>query len=321
MNQGYLNVTDGHSLWWCCIREQNTLPVCILHGGPGGSSRLEAAEWFPEKFSKCYMFDQRGCGKSTPLGDTSGNTLNDLIEDIERFRIASGVERWVLCGGSWGALLALRYALAYPARVTGLMFRSPFMGTAAEVQGFFAHMPAWLGSVACQALALEPQQASGLVVLQKLTAMMQGAAADAALAAQLWDAFETDMAGTVPCPHASPRVQQALAKGRASESLLSKFRIQAHYLSEHCFLEQDWPAQLSDAISTIENLPVEIVQGSSDQVCTGYALELLQQHFKQARLCYVPDAGHDMRLPAMQAALMQAGARLLARVQASYGYA
>ena len=114
--------------------------VLFLHGGPGASISATHRRLFnPDRF-RCVLFDQRGCGRSTPHGETAQNTTQDLIADIEALRLHLGIDSWLLFGGSWGSTLALAYAIAHPERVTGLVLRGIFLGTRAEVDWFLYDM-------------------------------------------------------------------------------------------------------------------------------------------------------------------------------------
>src|SRR3569623_520248 len=124
---GHLDVGAGHSLYWELSSNPDGKPVVFLHGGPGGASSPEYRRQFnPEKY-KILVFDQRGCGKSTPFASLENNTTWDLVEDIEKLRTqVAQVEKWQAFGGSWGSTLALAYAETHPERVTELVLRGIF---------------------------------------------------------------------------------------------------------------------------------------------------------------------------------------------------
>jgi len=105
------------------------IPVLFLHGGPGSRTRPEHRRYFDPDFYRIVLFDQRGCGRSTPPGCTEDNTLWHLLEDMESIRRSVGAERWLLFGGSWGSTLALAYAATYPQRVAGMILRGVFLAS------------------------------------------------------------------------------------------------------------------------------------------------------------------------------------------------
>lgn len=141
----WLEPLGGHRVWWCEGGDSAGLPVLIVHGGPGGASRAEPAGWFAGLPVRWIALDQRGCGRSTPLGATAQNGLADLLADMERLRERLGLAQWALSGGSWGARVALAYAERRPGRVAGLMLRSPFLGSLAETRRYIAPWREWLG--------------------------------------------------------------------------------------------------------------------------------------------------------------------------------
>src|SRR4051812_18793910 len=135
---GTLDVGDGHRLYWELSGNPNGKPVVFLHGGPGGGSSPDHRRQFnPEKY-KILVFDQRGCGKSTPYAELEHNTTWDLVEDIEKLRTqVSKVDKWQVFGGSWGSTLALAYAITHSERVTELVLRGIFMLRRWELEWFY----------------------------------------------------------------------------------------------------------------------------------------------------------------------------------------
>ena len=157
---GWLEAGDGHRLYFEVCGNLQGAPVLFLHGGPGSSSNPGHRRFFDPSFYRIVLFDQRGCGRSTPSGETHANTTADLLEDIERLRRHLGVERWLLFGGSWGSTLALAYAEAHPQRVCGLVLRGVFLASGAEVAWYLEGLRRFLPE-AWEALAAR-RAASGL---------------------------------------------------------------------------------------------------------------------------------------------------------------
>src|SRR5436190_11029508 len=134
---GMLDVGDGHHLYWELCGNPDGKPVVFLHGGPGGGSSPDHRRQFnPDKY-KILVFDQRGCGKSTPYASLEHNTTWDLVADIERLREMVGVERWLVFGGSWGSTLSLAYAETHPDRVTALVLRGIFTLRRWELEWYY----------------------------------------------------------------------------------------------------------------------------------------------------------------------------------------
>src|SRR5246127_105786 len=133
----WLDVGDGHDLHVESVGREGGIPAVYLHGGPGSGCQPDHRRLFdPERFH-AVLFDQRGCGRSRPKGSREHNTTAHLIADMEMIREKFGFERWIVVGGSWGATLALAYAQAHPDRVTGIVLRATFLGTAAELEDAF----------------------------------------------------------------------------------------------------------------------------------------------------------------------------------------
>src|SRR5689334_5731120 len=135
-------VSDGHELYVESVGREGGIPAVYLHGGPGSGCQPDHRRLFdPERFH-AILFDQRGCGRSTPKGSREANTLPHLIADMEKIRQKFGFERWIVVGGSWGATLALAYAQAHPDCVSGIVLRATFLGTYDEIaEGFCQRLP------------------------------------------------------------------------------------------------------------------------------------------------------------------------------------
>ena len=133
---GYMPLSGGHVMYWEQVGTPRGRPVLFLHGGPGAGAGAVHRRFFDPHFWRVVIFDQRGAGRSRPLGSLEQNTTPDLVADIEMLRRHLGIERWLLFGGSWGSTLALAYAQAHPERVRGLVLRGVFLGRQAEVEWF-----------------------------------------------------------------------------------------------------------------------------------------------------------------------------------------
>ena len=133
----WLPAAGGHRLFVAEYGRPDGVPVLVLHGGPGSGGSPRLAGLFDPARCRVIVPDQRGAGRSEPAGATRANTTADLLADIERIRAALGLERWFVTGGSWGATLGILHAAAQPARVAGLLLRSPFLARRADLDHFF----------------------------------------------------------------------------------------------------------------------------------------------------------------------------------------
>jgi len=139
---GYLPLTAGHVMYWEQVGNPRGVPALFLHGGPGAGAGAVHRRFFDPLFWRVVVFDQRGAGRSRPLGSLVANTTPDLVEDIETLRRHLAIDRFLLFGGSWGSTLALAYAQAYPNRVSGCVLRGVFLGRRREVEWFLDGMAA-----------------------------------------------------------------------------------------------------------------------------------------------------------------------------------
>jgi proline iminopeptidase len=296
---GMLDVGDGHRLYWELCGNPNGKPVVFLHGGPGGGSSPEHRRQFnPDKY-KILVFDQRGCGKSTPYASLEHNTTWDLVEDIEKLRTeVANVEKWQVFGGSWGSTLAITYAETYPDRVTELVLRGIFLfdqyeldwmykeGGASQVypdkfEEFLAPIP-------------EDQRSDLVEAYRKL---LTGDDQDARLkAAKAWSKWEGEIVTLLPSPDTvehftSPEVAVAVA------------RIENHYMANHGWLDE---GQLLRNATKLRGIPGVIVQGRHDTCTPPVAAWQLKQAWPEVELNIIPDAGHLFSEPGVLDGLIRA---------------
>jgi proline iminopeptidase len=287
---GWLEAGAGHRLYFEVCGNEQGASVLFLHGGPGSSSNPGHRRFFDPSFYRIVLFDQRGCGRSTPGGETHANTTADLLDDIERLRQYLGLERWLLFGGSWGSTLALAYAQAYPERVSGLVLRGVFLASDAEVGWYVEGLQRFLPEAWDAFSRGVPQPDCAGLIAHYAAALERGDMS----AAQRWNAYES----------AAMAVGEASSDSApASAGLLARARVQLHYLSSHCFLVPD---QLIRGLSRIAHLPAVLVQGRRDLVCPPATAYTLAQLWPAARLWMVEDAGHNAMHPALRAALVRA---------------
>jgi len=141
---GRLGLSARHSMHWEVCGDPDGVPIVFLHGGPGGGSLPHHRRFYDPAFWRIVLFDQRGCGRSTPFASLEDNTTWHLVEDIEKLREHLGIEKWQVFGGSWGSTLALAYAETHPARVTELVLRGIFLLRREEIQWFYQQGASWL---------------------------------------------------------------------------------------------------------------------------------------------------------------------------------
>ncbi|HTW29954.1 MAG TPA: prolyl aminopeptidase [Acetobacteraceae bacterium] len=293
---GYLPLTGGHVMYWEQAGNPRGQPVLFLHGGPGAGAGAVHRRFFDPGFWRIVIFDQRGAGRSRPLGSLANNTTADLVSDIEALRRHLGLDRWLLFGGSWGSTLALAYAQAYPERVVGLVLRGVFLGRPLEVRWFLDGLGTIFPDAHATFVNFLPDAERGDVLhhyLRRLTDPDPGIHMPAARA---WSVYEGSCSTLLP----SPDTVASFAQDRTALGLA---RIEAYYFANALFLP---PGGLLARMDRIGMIPGEIVQGRYDMICPARTAFDLATAWPAARLTLIPDAGHSALEPGIRRALVAA---------------
>lgn len=295
---GYLPEQDGHAVYFEECGRPNGKPCLILHGGPGGAINPTMRRYFDPSRWHMVLFDQRGCGRSTPTASLEHNTTWTLIEDIERLRIASGFEKWTVFGGSWGSTLALAYAIAHPDRVEALILRGIFTGSKRELNWFYqdgANMlfpDVWARYVA----NIPPDERGDLMQAyhKRLTSTDKVVQAKAAADWSQWEGDTLSIRGPVDRPE----------KFNDSAFAVAFARIECHYFVNSCFFEHDqW---IQDNIVNIRHIPAWIVQGRYDVVTPLETAWGIKSQWPEVHFSLIWDAGHASTEPGTIDALVRA---------------
>jgi proline iminopeptidase len=293
---GYLPLSGGHVMYWEQVGNPRGRPVLFLHGGPGAGAGAVHRRFFDPDFWRVVIFDQRGAGRSRPLGGLHANTTPDLVGDIETLRRHLGVDRWLLFGGSWGSTLALAYAQAYPARVAGCVLRGVFLGRPEEVAWFMDGLRVIFPDAHGAFTGFLPEEERGDVLGAYLRRLTDPDPAVHMPAARAWSVYEGSCSTLLP----SPDTVASFAQDRTALGLA---RIEAFYFANNLFLP---PGGLLGGMERIGHLPAEIVQGRYDMVCPPATAFELAAAWPAARLTIVPDAGHSALEPGVRRALISA---------------
>lgn len=294
---------EGHEIAWRVFGQEQEPTVLLLHGGPGSGLSSRLVDLFDAARLRIVGFDQRGCGESTPRGETRANDTSRLIGDIERLRAVLGVPRWLVAGGSWGATLALAYAGRHPGAVDGLLLRNLFVPDAASLDWFFRGASARLPKAWAAFASVLPPEARRDPLQGLARVFAEGGEEEQAGAARAWAAWEQVLSGAAPLPLPPQLVSEAV----------DRYRIQVHYLLRQCWLGREG---LLDAAHASAGLPVEFVHGAEDLVCRPRAARELQRLLPRSRFTEVADAGHDPFHPALVHATRAALDRLVAATEA-----
>ncbi len=284
-NTGQLKVDATHTLYYEESGNPKGKPVVFLHGGPGAGTSPGYRQFFnPQKY-RIILFDQRGCGQSTPFAHLENNTTWDLVADIEKLRTHLHVERWQVFGGSWGSTLALAYSQTHPTRVTELILRGIFLLRKQEIDWFYQAGTSELFPDAWEEyLAPIPQKERHDMVTayyKRLTSEDRDTRLTAAKAWTLWEGRTSKLVND----------EQFLSRYSADDFATAFARIECHYFINKGFLKTD--DQLLRDAEKIRHIPGVIVQGRYDVVCPMRSAWDLHRAWPEADFVVIPDAGHS----------------------------
>ena len=290
--EGTLDVGDGHQLYYAQFGNPKAAASVVLHGGPGSSCNSAMLEWFDLSRHRVVLFDQRGCGRSTPKGGLASNTTQDLVEDIDRLRRHLGISTWLVVGGSWGAMLGLVYAGTYPASVHGMVLRGVFLPGEEQLNWFFQELKA-LVPMAWSDLTAGMTSAESIAVLPTLThRLLSGTPVIAEDAAARWERYEDAVM-------AAMLGGQVHSQGPRQAGRLEKYRVQSHYLSKACFVTEQ---EIFRASQRIVVGPV-FVHGTHDWICPPDNVVRLMQALPQADVRWIDRGTHTPADPLIHEAL------------------
>ncbi len=296
-----ISVGGGHSIYVEQCGNPTGIPAVVLHGGPGSGCQASHRQWFDPNVFRVILFDQRGAGRSTPVGSLEQNTTWDLVADIEQIRAELGINRWMVVGGSWGVTLGLAYAQAHPKTVTGLVLRAIFLGTSEELTWAFVHGPQTLRPDLWNALLQSMPKEDWNDPVGGLTRRMHGEdPVDQDRAAQIWGSYERTLSEL----KSDPPIPTALTQNPpANQSVPNTPRFESHYFRNECFLE---PGQLLRDAATLAGIPGIIVQGRYDLLCPPRTANALAAAWQGSELRLVEGAGHAVSEPGIREALVAA---------------
>jgi proline iminopeptidase len=293
---GYLPLSHPHVMYWEQVGNPTGPAALFLHGGPGAGAGAVHRRFFDPSYWRLIIFDQRGAGRSRPLGALEANTTPDLVADIETLRRHLGIERWLLFGGSWGSTLALAYAQAHPERVAGLVLRGVFLGRRSEVDWFLNGMGAVFPEAHAAFLGHLPPEERHDLLGSYLTRLCHPDPSIHMPAARAWSTYEGSCSTLLPAPD----TVNSFAMDRTALGLA---RIEAHYFAHDLFMPE---GGLLAHMPLLAGMPCEIVQGRYDMICPPVTAFELAASWRTARLTVVPDAGHSALEPGVRRALIAA---------------
>jgi len=281
-------------------------PVVFVHGGPGGGTDPGQRRFFDPQKWRIILFDQRGCGRSTPFGELTQNTTWDLVADMEEIREQLKISKWHVFGGSWGSTLSLTYAINHADRVFSLVLRGIFLVRRSEINWFYQQGASYFYPAEWQDyLALIPKAERGDLLLayhRRLTSADQAIVKQAAIAWSRWEG--------------------ATSKLRQNNSMIANFsddhfayafaRIENHYFINKAFFNED--NYLLNNINKIKHIPGYIIQGRYDMPCPPISAYDLHKAWPKAEFIIVEEAGHSASEPGITSALVDATNQLVAKL-------
>ncbi len=296
-DQRTLDMGNGHRIYVEQCGRPDGVPVLVLHGGPGGGCSPAMRRYFDPSVYRVILFDQRGCGRSRPHASVENNTTWHLVQDIEVIRATLGVEQFILFGGSWGATLALIYAISHPDRVRHLVLRGVFLATRAELDWFYGGgAGAFYPELWARFVGLIPPGERGDLIAAYHRRLFGGDLLQETQAARIWAGWENALA--------SVSSEGFMASEGPAEYARAFARLENHYFVNAAFLESDgW---ILRNLPKIAHISADIVQGRFDMICPPVSATKLAAAWDKARLKVVPMAGHALSEPGISEALVAA---------------
>lgn len=289
-----MEVSDDHSLYIEECGNPDGIPVVVLHGGPGGGCSPGMRRFFHPDVYRIILFDQRGCGRSTPHASVEDNTTWHLVEDIERIRKHLGVDQWIVFGGSWGSTLALIYAETHPEHVRNLVLRGVFLMTQSELDWFY-------NGGAARFFPEEWQKFVGLLPVEEQSDIIGAYSkrlfgddkSEMVSFARAWTGWESALAS----------LESHTSANMAPAAYASAFaRIENHYFANKGFLNED--GYIMKNIDIIKDIPGTIVQGRYDMICPPDTAVKLHEAWPASRLIIASQSGHSLSEPQITSILV-----------------
>ena len=285
----------GHRLYVEQCGNPGGLPVIVLHGGPGGGGSPAMRRYFDPRVYRIILFDQRGCGRSRPHASVTDNTTWHLVQDIETIRETLGIDRWIAFGGSWGATLALVYAITHPDRVQRLILRGVFLMTQSELDWFYGGgAGAFFPDQWQRFVQPIPTEERGDLIGAYHRRLFCGNLMEETRFARLWANWENALASI---HNDGPLGESPADYARAFS------RLENHYFQNAGFLPSDgWIIANRDRI---QHIPCTIVQGRYDMVCPPISAWNLSHGWAACELKLINMAGHALSEPGISEALVR----------------
>ena len=295
-SSGFLSVDDTHNLYWEQSGNPDGVPIILLHGGPGAGASPTHRRFFDPDYYRIIIFDQRGAGRSTPLGSLENNTTQHLVDDIEKLRAHFGIDHWHVFGGSWGSTLALAYAIEHPDVCKSIIMRGIFLCEDEEIHWFLYGMrtifpEAWEQFTAI----LDENELDDILTAyhKRLTSDDEDVQMQAAIR---WALYES------ACSSLLPNYETITTDEQKAQSL-ALARLECHYFFTQAYRGKH---KLTNHLDKIRHIPTSIIQGRYDVICPIVTANRLHQLWPEADYVVVPDSGHSSMDPTLRSRLIEA---------------
>lgn len=295
-SSGFLAVDDIHNIYWEQSGNPDGVPVILLHGGPGAGATPTHRRFFDPDHYRIIIFDQRGCGRSHPLGSLEKNTTKFLLDDIETLRKHLHVERWHIFGGSWGSTLAMLYANLHAQRCMSLTLRGIFLMEQQEMDWFLYGMKTIFPEAWEQFSNFLPEHEQKNLLEAYYKRLTGPDPKEQLQAAIRWSLYEGACSSLFPN-------YETITTEEQKQHALALARIEAHYFRNEVIKPEN---SLLKTIDKIRAIPSIIVQGRYDIICPIEVAYKLHHAWPEADYIVVPDAGHSALDPPLRSRLIEA---------------
>lgn len=289
MKENVLPEDNGHTIAFFEYGNPNGTPILGFHGGPGSKSKPRHADRFDLSKYRVILFDQRGCGKSTPLGKLEHNTTEEILNDAERIRKQLGIEKWFVAGSSWGSTCSLLYSIKYPERVRGVLISAVFLGDRDSVswsmedsKGVARLVPdVWhrrIEFLRKYNISIEHQNADILNALENASYAEQ----------------QEITAGVFNWEGNLFSAQSAIAytdPEEVTDENIASVKIFAHYEMHDSFISEN---NILNNTHHINHIPTVIVHGRYDILCPLEKAWLLKEKMNNCELVIATSSGHKL---------------------------
>ncbi len=278
-DNGFLEVGNGHSIYFEQYGNPLGIPILFLHGGPGAGFSNSHKSFFDPNTFRVIFFDQRGSGKSIPYAETNNNNTQFLVSDIEDLRKSLKIDKWYLFGGSWGSTLALLYGINFPNRCLGFILRGIFLGCKIEIDWFLYDIKKFFPEAYGKFISSVPKNYRDNILEWFHMQLHSNNRSQKLKAASAWAEYENSCSSL-----------NYISRPISGEQALAISKIETHYFINNCFIENNYIIKNLHKISDIKSF---IVQGRYDVICPPFTALKLADSWNCAKIEIIDDAGHS----------------------------